>query len=288
MRSSNISKVRRDKAELLQVKKLAQKFTDGAMIEPKVIKPESAEKAAMQPDTESTLYRTLVANTYNYMDSHDDVHVKGIFTKSINETKKIFLLHDHEFKLTSQIGAINKAYESALSWREVGLDKDGMTTALLLDSAIEKAKNEAIFNAYANKEINQHSVGMQYVKIDLAIDDHQDKEAFNLYSSVLPTLGNADKAEAQGYFFVVSEAKLRETSAVLMGSNDLTGVLDNKEKSIDVEQIFNFLNNKFENKEIVFNLCEQFIDTFKHLKPLASTTTVKKPSFFELMSKQIK
>ena len=285
MRSTNLAKIRRDKAELLQVKKLAQKFTDGMSATPQIVKPAEAEKAAMQPDSDEVLYRTIVANTYNYMDSHDDVHVKGIFTKSINETKKIFLLHDHEFKITSQIGTINQAYEKSVSWKEVGLDKSGMTTALLLDSSIEKAKNAAIFDAYKNGEINQHSVGMQYVKIDLAIDDKEDKEAFALYSSILPTLGNADKAEEQGYFFVVSEAKLRETSAVLMGSNDLTGVLSNSHKELNVEQIFNYLSNKFENKEIVFNLCEQFVDTFKHLKPTAVTSEAKKPSFFELMSK---
>lgn len=284
MRSTKLAKIRRDKAELLQVKKLAQKFTDAMGAKPVIVKTET-EKAAMQPDTDEVLYRTIIASTYNYLDSHDDVHVKGIFTKSINETKKIFLLHDHEFKLTSQIGTINKAYEQSLYWRDAGLDKNGMTTALLLDSAIEKGKNAAIFDAYKANEINQHSVGMQYVKIDLAIDDKEDKEAFALYSSVLPMLGNADKAEEQGYFFVVSEAKLRETSAVLMGSNDLTGVLSNSNKEINVEQIFNYLSNKFENKEIVFNLCEQFVDTFKHLKPSADTSKAKKPSFFELMSK---
>lgn len=284
-RHSKLAQIRRDKHELINLKKMMVKSCDSIISVPVVTGIDVVKdiNKAMPKDTNEKLYRTLIANTYNYMDSHDDVHRKGIFSKSISETKKIFLLHDHEFKVTSQIGNILKAYEQDLKWSDVGLGISGDTTALLLDVEIEKEKNAAIFKGYLDKEIDQHSVGMQYINIALAIDDHNDKEAYSLYSQILPTLGNSEKAASQGYFFVVTEAKLRETSAVLMGSNDLTSVLNHNEKNEDLEQTFKVLVNKFENKEIVFNLCEQVMDTFKKAEPPTSTQKDKKPSFYNLV-----
>jgi len=160
--------------------------------------------------------------------------------------------------------------------------------ALLIDAEISKAKNESVFDEYKNHEINQHSVGMYYVKIDLAIDNQDDKEAYALYRKYLPQIGNADKVEQQGYFFAVQEAKLKEVSAVLQGSNDLTGIFDNNKsvKSIDeLTKMFDYLGKNIENKEIFNNLCKQYVDTFAQLEPSLDTQTDRKPSFYELMSK---
>jgi hypothetical protein len=159
---------------------------------------------------------------------------------------------------------------------------------LLIDAEISKAKNQSVFDEYKNHEINQHSVGMYYVKIDLAIDNQDDKEAYALYRKYLPQIGNADKVEQQGYFFAVQEAKLKEVSAVLQGSNDLTGIFDNNKsvKSIDeLTKMFDYLGKNIENKEIFNNLCKQYVDTFKQKQPSEDTGTVKKPSFYTTMSK---
>ena len=129
---------------------------------------------------------------------------------------------------------------------------------------------------------------MYYVKIDLAIDNQDDKEAYALYRKYLPQIGNADKVEQQGYFFAVQEAKLKETSAVLMGSNDLTGIFDNNKsiKNIDeAQKMFDYLGKNIENKEIFHNICKQYVDTFKQIEPLKDTQTVIKPSFYTTMSK---
>ena len=129
---------------------------------------------------------------------------------------------------------------------------------------------------------------MYYVKIDLAIDNQDDKEAYALYRKYLPQIGNANKVEQQGYFFAVQEAKLKEVSAVLQGSNDLTGIFDNN-KSLknqdEITKMFDYLAKNIENKEIFNNICKQYVDTFKQKQPSEDTGTVKKPSFYELMSK---
>ena len=293
-RHTAIKQVTRDKDEALMLKRGAVKFTDSPILSPVLgkVKDEEPNKALLERnlplDTEEAVYRTIIANTYNYMDSHDDVHLNNVFKKSLEETKKLFLLHDHKFEVTAQTGNILKAYEQDGRFIYYGLNSPLDTQALLLDVEIERAKNELVFNEYKNHNINQHSVGMYYVKIDLAIDNPDDKDAYALYRKYLPQIGNADKVEKQGYFFAVQEAKLKETSAVLMGSNDLTGIFDNNKsiKTIDeAQKMFDYLGKNIENTEIFNNICKQYVDTFKQSEPSNDTQTVKKPSFYEIMSK---
>lgn len=266
-RKEQIQDVIKNRKSIEAFKKMKTHFSDGAGSS---VINETLSKAisnkALPGDTEDVLHRTLIANTYNYLDSHSDVHLKGIFNKSINETKKIFLLHDHKFETGAEIGNVLKAYEHDGYWNDFGLNKAGSTTALLLDVEIKKAYNSSIFNKYKDGNIQQHSVGMQYVKIALAVDDKEEKEAYKLYNEVLPKLGNPEKAEEQGYFWTVSEAKLRETSAVLLGSNDLTGVFDSNkslENEDEIQKIFDNLCKNVVEKEKIINICKQFIDTFE-------------------------
>jgi hypothetical protein len=293
-RNTTIKQVTRDKKEALLLKKGAVKFTDSPVLSPilGITKDDNPNKALLERnlplDTEDNVYRTIIANTYNYMDSHDDVHLNNVFKKSLEETKKLFLLHDHKFEVTAQTGNILKAYEQEGRFLYYGLNSPLDTQALLLDVEIERVKNELVFNEYKNHNINQHSVGMYYVKIDLAIDNQDDKEAYALYRKYLPQIGNADEVEKQGYFFAVQEARLKETSAVLMGSNPLTGIFDNNKsiKNVDeAQKMFDYLGKNIENKEIFHNICKQYVDTFKQIEPLKDTQTVIKPSFYTTMSK---
>jgi hypothetical protein len=293
-RHSAIKQVTRDKKEALLLKKGAAKFTDAPTLSPilSIVKDDEQNKALLERnlplDTEENVYRTIIANTYNYLDSHDDVHLSNVFKKSLQENPTPFLLHDHEFKVTAKIGTALKTYEQEGRFLYYGLNSPLDTMALLIDAEISKAKNETVFDDYKNHDINQHSVGMNYVKIDLAIDNQDDKEAYALYRKYLPMIGNADKVEQQGYFFAVQEAKLKEVSAVLQGSNDLTGIFDNNKslKSVDeITKMFDYLGKNLESKEIFHNICKQYVDTFTQSQPSSDTETDKKPSFYEMISK---
>lgn len=293
-RHSAIKQVTRDKKEALLLKKGAAKFTDAPTLSPilSIVKDDEQNKALLERnlplDTEENVYRTIIANTYNYLDSHDDVHLSNVFKKSLQENPTPFLLHDHEFKVTAKIGTALKTYEQEGRFLYYGLNSPLDTMALLIDAEISKAKNETVFDDYKNHDINQHSVGMNYVKIDLAIDNQDDKEAYALYRKYLPMIGNADKVEQQGYFFAVQEAKLKEVSAVLQGSNDLTGIFDNNKslKSVDeITKMFDYLGKNLESKEIFHNICKQYVDTFTQSQPSNDTETDKKPSFYEMISK---
>ncbi len=283
-RADEIKRVCAQKSDIIKLKKYNIKHASATVVQPEIIKPsEEVAKGMLPKDKEDVIYRKIIANTYNFMDGHGDVHVKGIFKKSISEVKP-FLLHDHKFEIAATIGKVLQSYEKQVMWNEVGLPKEGSTYALIHDVAIMKDKNPKTFSEYKNGEINQHSVGMQYVKIELAADDRDMEEEFKLYNKILPTLGNPEQAEKQGYFFVVSEAKLRETSAVLLGSNVLTGIYDENKSINSIDKLENIIKN-IDDKEKVYNICKSIVDTYNDIEPSQDTQKQHKPSFFELIAK---
>lgn len=223
-----------NKAELIALKKAEIKTVKGGL---STVRDCSVLKSiGVFKNGDNEIERTVVGNTYLWMDSHDDVHAKSCFSKSIKERKNIFHLHDHEFKLVSKVGEPINVYEKDIAWKELNVNKSGNTQALFMDSSIKRDYNSQIFNAYKNGQINQHSVGMQYVKIDLAVNDEQYEDEYKIWLDNIDSIGNKDHAEEKGYFWLVREAKLIEVSAVLMGSNELTPTLENKEPSKDTRQ----------------------------------------------------
>lgn len=230
-----IKKLVENKSELIELKKAERKFTNGINA---VVKSNAVVKGVFK-DGDDSLERTIIGNTYLWMDSHDDVHAKGVFTKSIKERQdKIFHLHDHEFKITSKVGEPSSIYEKQITWKELGINKDGVTEALFMDTEIIKGYNNQIFNEYKTNKINQHSVGMQYVKIDLAVNDEDYDDEYKTWKDNIDSLGNKEQAETKGFFWLVREAKLIEISAVLLGSNELTPTLQEvKEINTEAEKI---------------------------------------------------
>ena len=226
-----------NKAELIALKKAEIKTVKGGLSS--VLKGTNILKGVYEDSTD-TLKRTVIGNTYLWMDSHDDVHAKGVFKKTIKErSKSIFHLHDHEFKLTSKVGEPIKVYEDSIAWKDLNINKEGNTEALFMDTEILKEYNLSIFNSYKKGQITQHSVGMQYDKIDLAVNDDSFEDEFKLWQDNIDSIGNKELANEKGYFWFVREAKLIEISAVLLGSNELTPTMANNiqaEKSLEATE----------------------------------------------------
>ena len=234
----NLTEILKNKKEAIELKKAEVKYCDPSFTGANYTTKQKA--SANVVESGDTIKRTIVGNTYNYLDSHGDVHVKGCFTKSIKERlNKVFHLSDHEYKLTAKIGEPTAIYEKDIAWKELGVNKNGMTTALMMDTDIHKEYNAKIFNAYKKGQIDQHSVGMVYIKIDLAANtndiEHVEEKA--LWDSLINDIANKNEAEEVGYFWVVKECKLLEISAVLAGSNPITPTLENKsiEPSADTQ-----------------------------------------------------
>ncbi len=230
-----------NKDDLITLKKSAHKRADNVLLNPSEFTVQEVNKGkySYENDKESgVLKRTIVANTYNWLDSHGDVHLSGLFSKSINErASKIPHLHDHKFELDARVGRPKSFAEKQISWRELGVGKTGMTEALFMESEIRKAYNERVYNEYLNDEIDQHSVAMSYVNINLAVNDEEDyPNEYKVWQEVIKLLGNRKEAEEQGYFWVVREAKLIEVSAVLLGSNELTPTMG-KSQPLSTEKV---------------------------------------------------
>jgi hypothetical protein len=112
---------------------------------------------------------------------------------------------------------------------------------------------------YANGWVKNHSVGMRYVNLELAINSEAeyDKEYKERWDKYYPIVANKELADERGYMWIVSEAKIVEGSAVVMGSNSATPTLENKQEPLD-----NTLDNEAE-KSLQTELVKQFLTSIK-------------------------
>jgi hypothetical protein len=219
-----------NKREIIDFKKSVMKYADAFGITIQQAGVMKSLNTSHKDDVASgVIKRTVIGNTYNWMDSHDDVHLDNVFSSSISQRQdKIWHLHDHEQKITAKVGKPASIYEKSVEWKDLGVDKAGKTMALFMDSNIIKDYNSVIFDQYLSCDIDQHSVGMMYVQLDLAVNDPEMKSEFSVWNKYIDLIGNKEKAIDQGFFWAVKEAKLVEISCVLQGSNELTPTVENE------------------------------------------------------------
>jgi len=233
-KSSMYKALRENKSALIAQKKMITKEADSVvfLVTAKNEMGETIKSNSLGVDELTTLKMELVINTTNVMDSHSDVHLKGIWNKSVKEKKGLYLLQEHKMKFDSIITDNVKASVKELLWSEVGADYNGKTEALVFSVEVDKKRNPFMFEQYAKGYVKNHSVGMRYVKIELALNseskyDQEEKEVWDKYIS---EVANKEQAEEQGYFWAVSQAKIIEGSAVPVGSNTITPVLNIESK----------------------------------------------------------
>jgi len=180
------------------------------------------------PDADEYKVRVVI-NTTNLLDSHMDVHIPGIWNKSLSENKMIMHLQEHKMAFDKIIadGKDLKAFVKTYSWGELGYSFDGDTQALVFDSTIKKKRNGFMFDQYSEGYVKQHSVGMNYVKLIMCINDESYGAEFEAWEKYYQQIINPEMADKRGYFWACTEAKVREGSAVPIGSNYATPTLDN-------------------------------------------------------------
>lgn len=196
-------------------------------------------------------------NTTNMFDSHKDLHIPGMWDKSLKENKNAMHLEEHQrsFKNIIASGSDVKAYVETKTWKSLGYNFEGKTEVLTHDVNIRKERHAYMHEQYAKGYVNNHSVGMQYVKILLAVNDEDDYPEYKEIWDKYIDLGiNKAKAEEWGYFWAVTEAKYIEGSAVPMGSNHLTPTQSVKEINTDAEDLSAELNEKLKAYKNFLNL----------------------------------
>lgn len=194
-----------------------------------------SQKAADQ-DISEIKVRAII-NTTMIKDSHGDVHINGLWKKSLQENKRVKHLQEHKMAFEAIIADKNdlKAYTKTYSWKDLGYDFDGETEALVFDSTVKRSRNAKMFQEYKDENVDNHSVGMQYIKIKLAINSEEEdyKEEKAEFDKHIDSILNKEEVLRDKYFWAVYEAKAIEGSAVPMGSNPMTPTIPRKSNTFE-------------------------------------------------------
>lgn len=230
--------LRENKDELIATKKMQTKEADAVfnVVETSQKEDYSNKEENNQNQDPNKLKAKLVINTTNLLDSHSDVHIKGIWNKSVKEQKNLYLLQEHLMKFDKIISDNVKAGVKDYNWSDLGFNMNGTTQALVFDVEMSKERNPFMFEQYSKGYVKEHSVGMRYVKIELAInsDSKWDVEEKEVWDKYINEIANKEVAEAQGYFWAVTEAKIsKEGSMVLFGSNEVTPIIQENKTEAD-------------------------------------------------------
>lgn len=213
-----------NKDEVLKMKRSIIKISDVFEM------PKTANKAQnIQPVIENEVDKLnvkVVANTALWIDSQLDMLLPDCWKKSITERMDMIPhLHDHIRQIDAKVGEVKNIYGQFLTYSELGIQGIGQTQALIFETEILKEYNEMVFNQYKSGKINQHSISLQYVSLQIAINDKKQEKEYTLWNQYLPMAINSKVAIESGYFFIVKECKVIENSCVLFGANEITPTL---------------------------------------------------------------
>lgn len=195
------------------------------------------EKSAVSEDA-TKLHIKAVINTTNLYDSHEDVHIPNLWKKTLQEKRKIYLLQEHTMKFDHVISRDVKASTEQIAWKSLGYKYEGETQALVFDANVTVKDNPYMFDLYKRGLVDQHSVGMQYVNLFLCINSEESwaKEYKDAWDKYISYVANKEQIKS-GVFYAVTEAKLIEGSAVLLGSNPITPTLEIEEiKNLKIDE----------------------------------------------------
>lgn len=203
---------------------------------------------------------TATSNTTNWFDSHKDVHIDGIWKKTLKDHPNGFPhIQEHEYDFDKVISMKAETTVKNTTFKKLGFEYDGTTQALTFKSIVDPNRNLFMYNQYANGWVEYHSVGMQYVNMVLCANSKlsdMDEEKAN-WDKYFTMIANKDAVNEHGYFWAILEAKLKEHSAVVFPSNVITptnNIEIEAEKSLpELEQEAEIITTK-ENKNYLINL----------------------------------
>lgn len=197
-----------------------------------------------------------IINTTNVIDSHMDLHTKSTWNKTVKDNPYSTHLKSHKADFEYVMSSRAENYNKQMNFKDIGLSIDFPMVANLNKFVLERKTLPLMFDKYINGEVKEHSVGMMYVNLDLAYYDEDSEKNMDYFEKAKAQAINPEVADEYGYVWLVSEAKKREGSAVVFGSNSLTPTLSVKnyepskgtrnknaaEKSLQLNQFFNNLN----------------------------------------------
>lgn len=202
-------------------------------------KPDETIKADLN-QREGYIYPVI--NTIGFLDSHKDLHVKGIWNKSVREQQgRVSYVLDHRLEIASTITWRTdvKMLVKDISWASVGKSYSGMTEGLIFEISKEDIDHEAARKALDKGWDVENSVRMRYMDVKLCYNSEapEDKEYKKNFDKYYPQIANKDDFETIDWFYAVLQAQIvDEGSMVTNGSNSATRVIKNIEPSDDTQE----------------------------------------------------
>jgi len=186
-------------------------------------------------------YYYIAVNSTRILDSHDDLHVDGIWKKSIKEQQgKNYLVVDHDLSIKSVVVRKEhiEIFTAKVPFSLIGKPYEGDTEVLIYKVAKDKVKDETVKDWLDSGDSIEGSVRMQYVTVLFAMDSNapEDVDLKKNYDEYLPMIANKSDYDYIYYYYIIKEAKnVKESSLVVFGSNSSTGQIkiNQAEKSLE-------------------------------------------------------
>lgn len=204
-------------------------------------------------------YYYIAVNTTKILDSHQDLHINGIWNKSAREQQgKVYLVWDHEFKGNMTIVRKEhiEMFVTEITFALLGLPYEGNAEAL-----IYKFRKDKVIDSKAKEWLDsgddiQASVRMLYIKMLFALNSNEpeDKEFKKNYDQYIKQVSNiSDFKDEVVYFWPILEAANKlESSLVLAGSNHATGQITEDIKTQPSEDTEKNNNEPSEDTQLEF------------------------------------
>lgn len=216
------------KEEIYSLKKATVKRSDaipsfGENRSGAVVKAEGTDQSAPLK-VGDTLKNAI--NSIGILDSHQDVHIRGIWKKTAKEQSgKLYHANNHTIDLTNLVAypKDTRLDIEEIAWKDLNQPYTGTTEVLVAYSKTSDKTHDKLFMAYRDKEPVEHSVSMEYVNLFLCVNDKDSEDLYKNWLQYYPHVVNKEVADELGYFWAVTEAKLKyEFSTVPYGSNHVT------------------------------------------------------------------
>ena len=241
-----------NKSKLIAQKKAMPITVDSPFSRSSIMKIAEPKSTQSNVSSSDNIRVKIVGNTANWVDSYFDLVLPNAPNRSINNRKHLIPhLKDHDYRIAAEIGDVVDIYTENVSLRDLGLDIDGSTQAVIMLSDVKKSYDERSFAKYKAGKANQHSIGLQYVKLELAINDESEEAEFATWQKYYDQIINKEVVDESGFFWAVLEYKLIEISLVLFGANELTPTLDSGKSTPDGDSLKN--TRKLEALELLLN-----------------------------------
>ena len=192
----------------------------------------------MEHEGDKAIIVDVVANLTGWMDTQNDVLLRGCFAKSLADKGNDFpFLRDHSYVTDCIIAETMQVYTQDFAPAELGISTRASVApqALMFRGRLTPDLSGKTYYQYKAGLIKQHSIGLRYVRLELAMNDPQFEQEYKAWLAYSPQVLNIDKAIETGYFWAVSEIALIENSAVVFGANSQTPTISVEEEKAAAE-----------------------------------------------------